>query len=51
LRGRQGNIAPTTVLTAAGHEVPSPAMPQAISKWSEADAALFEAASGRSVVS
>ena len=51
LRGRQGNIAPTTVLAAAGHEVSSPAMAPAISKWSEADAALFEAASGRSIVS
>jgi len=49
LRGPRGNVAPSEVLAAAGHSLgPPPPLP-GIEAWTEADAALFEAALARDI--
>ncbi len=51
LRGRRGNVSPGQALAASGHALPSPAFGSGIAGWIDADAALFEAASARAIVS
>jgi acyl-CoA thioesterase FadM len=51
LRGREGNVAPAQALAAAGHGLASPPQAAGIGGWNDADAALFEAAQARDIVS
>ena len=51
LRGREGNVSPGEVLAASGNSLPSPPWPPGVGGWTEADAALFEAAQARDIAS